>query len=63
MTISQAEPTSCIHVPMLETTEAIHSILKMGDWKAIHGESGNVVMGFFLILKIIKRKSYDLVSG
>ena len=30
VTISQAAPTSCIHVPMLETKEAIQSILKIG---------------------------------
>lgn len=51
VTISQAAPTSCIHVPMLETKEAIQSILKIGYWNALQGESGKTLVCFFLIAK------------
>src|SRR5262249_48446071 len=37
-TISQASPTSSIHVPMLDATVAIHSARKIGCASGLHGE-------------------------
>jgi hypothetical protein len=37
-TISQDSPTSCIHVPMLDATVAIHSARKIGSARGLHGE-------------------------
>src|SRR5262245_6649649 len=38
-TMSQDSPTSCIHVPMLDATVAIHSARKIGSARGLHGET------------------------
>ena len=37
-TMSQDSPTSSIHVPILDTTVAIHSARKIGSARGLHGE-------------------------
>jgi hypothetical protein len=37
--ISHDAPTSCIQVPILDTNEAVHSILKMGFCSAGHASN------------------------
>src|SRR5262245_30145000 len=40
-TMSQDSPTSCIHVPMLDATVAIHSARKIGSARGLHGETAS----------------------